>query len=55
MFSYSFALWGNAYAQEDPLGETVGPPDDPPLEYQIAEAIENIIEEIVEEPPPVPT
>ncbi len=52
--SYSFVLWGNAFAQEsDPLREDLGPPDDPPLDHQISEAIVNIIEEIVEEPPPV--
>jgi len=52
--SYSFVLWGNAYAQEaDPLGGDIGPPDEPPLDHQITEAIENIIDEIVEEPPPV--
>ncbi|MFB5631678.1 MAG: hypothetical protein ACE5RN_08850, partial [Nitrosopumilaceae archaeon] len=39
--SYSFVLWGNAFAQEDPLGETVGPPNDPPLVNQIEKTIEN--------------
>jgi len=53
-FSYSFILWGNAFAQEvDPLVEDLGPPDEPPLDHQITEAIENIIEEIVEKPPPL--
>jgi len=53
-FSYSFILWGNAFAQEvDPLVEDLGPPDEPPLDHQITEAIGNIIEEIIEKPPPV--
>src|SRR3990172_6995119 len=51
-FSYSVMYWGRAFAQEDPLGKDVGPPDEPLLE-QFAETVEEIIEEIVPEPPPV--
>jgi len=53
-FSYSFVLWGNAFAQEsDPLGEGIGPPDEPPIIDQIAQRVEEVLEEIIEEPPPV--
>jgi len=51
-FSYSVMYWGRAFAQEDPLGKDVGPPDEPLLE-QFTETVEEIIEEIVPEPPPV--
>jgi len=52
--SYSFVLWGNAFAQEsDPLGEDIGPPDEPPIIDQIAQKVEDALEEIIEDPPPV--
>jgi hypothetical protein len=53
-FSYSFILWGNAFAQEaDPLGEGIGPPDEPPLVNQLAQTVEEVLEKIIEDPPPV--
>src|SRR3990172_6674013 len=53
-FSYSVMYWGRAFAQEDPLGKDVGPPDEPVVD-QFVETVADIIEEITEPPPIEPS
>src|SRR3990172_4010615 len=53
-FSYSVMYWGRAFAQEDPLGKDVGPPDEPVVD-QFVETVADIIEEITEPPPVEPS
>jgi hypothetical protein len=48
-FSYSVMYWGRAFAEEDPLGKDVSPPEEP-LVDQMAQTVGNVIEEIVEHP-----
>src|SRR3989338_6484869 len=52
-FSYSVMYWGNAFAEEDPLGKDVGPPEEP-LVDQFVETVEDVVEEITEPPPAEP-